>query len=432
MDSKRQTTDSIAAAFIESDSYLKDDFINLNDINVPLIFRKLFPEHPYPAKLELPIKMGLPLKFSKDLQESFDLEPIWQSYDLDYDVSKHPFIDMQLLANDNFLVKIVYADAFGNTLSQASQNFLEKQKRENPETVSKIEISGKMEDMVQYITAVQIFHNPMFNPTEFTNFFIFLNAYCNIEDIHEGYDLGRSSISMLVREGSAQFFRDFSVKNDSTMDHADLIYGEGFVDFSDDLLHKLIHEKKGLVLFHGQPGTGKTFYIRNLLRELSTEHKRVIYIPPSLVEYMMEPDMLNFIINDITENAEDTILLIEDAEPLLESRNSGTRTTGISNLLNSTDGILNDILGLIVIATFNTDLGNIDKALLRPGRLLARKEFSTIPTDNLLEVAKVLNVPLEKIEKDQDYTIAQLMGISDDKKIVKHDVQESRQIGFKR
>ncbi len=71
-------------------------------------------------------------------------------------------------------------------------------------------------------------------------------------------------------------------------------------------------------------------------------------------------------------------MLIEDAEPLLVSRDENTRIQGITNLLNMTDGLLNDMLGLQIICTFNVPLKQLDKALLRPGRLIARKEFKPL------------------------------------------------------
>jgi ATP-dependent 26S proteasome regulatory subunit len=44
-----------------------------------------------------------------------------------------------------------------------------------------------------------------------------------------------------------------------------------------------------------------------------------------------------------------------------------------------TDGLLNDMLNLQIICTFNVKVSKLDKALLRPGRLLARKEFKALP-----------------------------------------------------
>jgi len=148
--------------------------------------------------------------------------------------------------------------------------------------------------------------------------------------------------------------------------------------------------------------------------------------------------MINFISDWIMGEQRDCILLIEDAEPLLESRSGGAadgRSTGISNLLNITDGILNDILGLMVIATFNIDIGKIDSALLRPGRLIARKEFkrmSELQTENL---AAALGMEKPDIDLNKyPITLAEFYNNRKEKNILLHsytnEAASRPQIGF--
>src|ERR1017187_4289451 len=48
----------------------------------------------------------------------------------------------------------------------------------------------------------------------------------------------------------------------------DINYGYGFTKFHKELMGRFNRSSKGLVLFHGLPGTGKTYYIRHLLREM--------------------------------------------------------------------------------------------------------------------------------------------------------------------
>ena len=44
-----------------------------------------------------------------------------------------------------------------------------------------------------------------------------------------------------------------------------------------------------------------------------------------------------------------------------------------------TDSLLNDMLNLQIICIFNVNVDKLDKALLRPGRLIARNEFTAVP-----------------------------------------------------
>jgi len=74
------------------------------------------------------------------------------------------------------------------------------------------------------------------------------------------------------------------------------------------------------------------------------------------------------------------ILVIEDAEELIVSRDH-QRNSNLSMILNMTDSILGESLGIQIIATFNTDLKNIAPALKRKGRLKSSYEFKALSPD---------------------------------------------------
>src|SRR5882757_2666117 len=96
------------------------------------------------------------------------------------------------------------------------------------------------------------------------------------------------------------------------------------------------NESKGLILFHGEPGTGKTYYIRHLLRKMASNNKIVIYMPPNMVDYLVEPGFMTFLSKEVSHYSADgyfCVLLIEDAEPLLAARQSEARVQGVTNLL---------------------------------------------------------------------------------------------------
>ncbi len=131
-------------------------------------------------------------------------------------------------------------------------------------------------------------------------------------------------------------------------------------------------EKSGLYLFYGLPGTGKSTYIRYLIRSIN---KEVIFIPPGLAGIFDSPAITKFLMAN-----RNTVFVIEDAEDLLVSRDL-TKNSSVSMLLNLTDGLLGETLGIQIIATFNTDLNNIDKALMRKGRLLGMYEFKQLSLD---------------------------------------------------
>ncbi len=232
----------------------------------------------------------------------------------------------------------------------------------------------------------------------------------------------RNTIGMMSVEGNGELYvKDFSLDKKFKIHDLDLHYGDGFKTFHDELFKKLKSDKKGLVLLHGIPGSGKTYYLRYLLQCLSKTKKKVLYFPPSMVEAVTDPSFFNFITTWTMENGKNSILLIEDAEPLLLSRES-TRNMGITNLLNLTDGILNDILSIQIIATFNTNLNDLDKALVRPERLIARKEFGKLNVENAKKLAEIIGLDKELITKDM--SLAEIYSIKNNNEVLLHGVDK--------
>lgn len=166
----------------------------------------------------------------------------------------------------------------------------------------------------------------------------------------------------------------------------DINYNDGFKNISDMLLSKLcVNKSKGLFLLHGKPGMGKTTYIRYLINNI--ENKKVIYIPPNMINMISDPAMIQFL-SDQTNS----ILVIEDAENILYQRNINGSGQAVANLLNLTDGLLSDCLNIQVVATFNTDVVNIDKALLRKGRLMMKYEFKDLEPSRSKKLCDKLKV----------------------------------------
>jgi SpoVK/Ycf46/Vps4 family AAA+-type ATPase len=175
--------------------------------------------------------------------------------------------------------------------------------------------------------------------------------------------------------------------------------------------------KTNLVILSGSPGVGKTTYIRYLTSRLK---KNIIFISPDMVDSITDPAFIPFLMQN-----NDSILIIEDAEPALEKRGTGGRSSAVSNVLNLTDGLLSDCLNISIVATFNTGIKNIDEALTRKGRLLMNYKFEKLS----VEKSKKL---LEKnghgdVEVTEPMTLADIYfyGIDNNSKI-----NEPRKLGF--
>ncbi|WP_460571691.1 AAA family ATPase [Flaviaesturariibacter terrae] len=149
------------------------------------------------------------------------------------------------------------------------------------------------------------------------------------------------------------------------------LYYEGDFAAVDAVIRKRLSQKddKGIVLLHGLPGTGKTTYLRYLV---GNTKKRVLFLSPTVAGNLMDPDFIDLLVDN-----PNTVLVIEDAENVLMDRRANNHS-GVSNLLNISDGLLADFLNVQLVCTFNSPIALIDPALLRQGRLIARYEFGKL------------------------------------------------------
>lgn len=194
-------------------------------------------------------------------------------------------------------------------------------------------------------------------------------------------------LNLLCKTCNGFELREFNIK-DPNIDF-NCNYNEDFKQINEVIIERLRKkDEKGLVLLHSKPGMGKTSYIRHLINNV--DNKRVIYMPPDLTRELSNPDLIPFL-----STVPNSIIIVEDAENVLMKRN-GQQNQSISNILNLSDGLLSDCLNIQIVATFNTEILNIDEALLRKGRLIAKYEFKELTDDRKSNLAKKLNIPVNK------------------------------------
>ena len=149
-------------------------------------------------------------------------------------------------------------------------------------------------------------------------------------------------------------------------------------------------------------------------------------MPPNMVDHLVDPMFMTFLTRQVQHWSSDgnfCVLLIEDAEPLLAKRQEGVRIQGITNLLNMSDGLLNDMLNLQIICTFNVDLRKLDSALLRPGRLIARKEFKALSELDANLLAQRLGI---KHVFTAPATLGEIYALRKNQNILIHDVEPDK------
>lgn len=194
----------------------------------------------------------------------------------------------------------------------------------------------------------------------------------------------------MVKKGDLGFDIDsFDIRK------TEVILEENYNDELMNLNEKLVsfinsNDTNGMLLLHGIPGTGKTTYLRHLITVCNA---RFIYLPNNLFCHLSDPDFFTFILG-----YKNSVIILEDCEELLKPRDQNGNTVGISTLLNLSDGLLGDAMRLKIICTFNTEIRNIDQALLRKGRLAYKYEFSALSVTKTNKLLNKLNVDLQPKE----------------------------------
>ena len=170
----------------------------------------------------------------------------------------------------------------------------------------------------------------------------------------------------------------------------DLYYHAGMTVWTNAWLETLHARRYGLTVLTGAPGTGKTTLLRSLAQWLSDTH--VFYFMPAARFASVESgEIVSFWINESRGSKLRKVLILEDAESVLLRRGDDNREK-VATLLNLTDGMLGDALGLHVVCTLNSELADLDPALLRPGRLVAHRDFELLTGDEAHALAGALGV----------------------------------------
>jgi hypothetical protein len=184
--------------------------------------------------------------------------------------------------------------------------------------------------------------------------------------------------------------------DDANDENFELSYNDDLVSHDDMVVSRLMDDNdNGVVLLHGKPGCGKTYYIRHLAKRLD---KKLIFVPQIIASEISSPGFLSFLFS----NCKNSILIIEDAEKIIESREHNKFST-ISDILNITDGLFTNFLKIKMLCTFNCDVDDIDSALLRKGRLIFKYEFTELKKEKAQKLSDKLGFNT-KIEEDMTLT----------------------------
>jgi len=230
----------------------------------------------------------------------------------------------------------------------------------------------------------------------------------------------KSVIYTIIKTSSGFNFEPFEVSLPDSY-NIKTHYEPEFEKIHNSIVSSLSEKKSGLYLFHGDPGTGKTTYIKYLSSVLK---RSVIYVPTSFIDAIVDPSFIPALLDK-----KHCVLVIEDAEKALLEREAGDSSSLVSTILNLTDGIMGDIFNISIIATYNNPRHMLDKALLRKGRLKKEYHFEKL---SIKTAQKLVNSFRKDYKVEEPISLSEIYNI-DNENVTSEDISnvgKEKRIGF--
>lgn len=194
----------------------------------------------------------------------------------------------------------------------------------------------------------------------------------NSRGFHSGtvFYIGKGSLSDVVRiinkSGDAskkleiKWFTDDEGSYEQIYDTSSYVTKDSiypFVSGVSNYVQEFLASSESIIILIGEPGTGKTNFIRTILYAMEQEvylsfNEKVLASDGVFASFMCDVDAGAFV--------------IEDADLLLKSREIGNET--MSKFLNIGDGLIRLNGKKLIFSTNLESINDIDPAIIRPGR----------------------------------------------------------------
>ncbi len=182
------------------------------------------------------------------------------------------------------------------------------------------------------------------------------------------------------------------VNNDTDIENIDLYYSEKTFKCVKKLTKKINKNNKGLSVFLGERGTGKTSTINYISEKVN---KNVIYIPNNVIEHTINnPEFKNLL-----KNYKNSLFIIDDCEVIFNDIYTKSNTI-TNNLLQIIDGVDSDEISVNFLLIFNCeDESEIDENILECNNIVDIITFEYLSKEESNELSKHLNQKSKYKEK---------------------------------
>jgi hypothetical protein len=202
----------------------------------------------------------------------------------------------------------------------------------------------------------------------------------------------------------------------------------------EDIDHVLASFKKDpppgrICILNGEPGTGKTHLIRSMFSELDCVF---LVMPSNLIASLDGPDFLPLLISVRDEHEKPIIMVIEDGDTCLVPRKNDN-ISSVTSLLNLSDGILGAILDIKMIISTNADIKDVDRAIMRKGRLCKHIEVGPLPYEQANRVyQRLMKDDSSTLVYSKYYTLAEIYDKFNNRDVIlPHTPPQRNVIGFR-
>jgi hypothetical protein len=175
---------------------------------------------------------------------------------------------------------------------------------------------------------------------------------------------------------------------------------------------EFIKSTANVLLLIGPPGTGKTSFIRGLVRNMQYE----TWVTYDKGVQKSEQFYVKF---GTVGNDGGRCLVMEDADEMIGKRRDGNEL--MNRILNISDGLVTLPARKLIFSTNLPGLTDIDEALLRPGRCFAAIRFRKLTRSEATKACEAIGVKLESPE--ERLTLSQALNND-------QDTLQVQQIGF--